>query len=216
MTDQDDGRKKSLQGKVSQKSSGQDQDKKAAQQVNAKTAPAPEYHPPGMGGSTPQQKVRPMETRKETERRVLHEELKPRVRGEVRGRGSLLDNDWGASNALSSEERFKQKQAAAKAQEQTKRGQAQTANDRKNAASTQAQRKPAAAAQKKPEPQQAQTPQQNAPSQKTAPVRSKDMQQLSAQEQAYRKGLEERGRKLLERDRQQSRAQERTQDPERD
>lgn len=58
--------------------------------------PAPGLTPPGMGGTQPQQQAPAMESREETERRMLQEGLQARVRGEVTGRGSLMDKDWEA------------------------------------------------------------------------------------------------------------------------
>lgn len=61
-----------------------------------RSAPAPELTPPGVSASRPVQQVRRMETAHETQRRVLKEQLRARVRGEIRGRGSLLNADWEA------------------------------------------------------------------------------------------------------------------------
>lgn len=60
------------------------------------SAPAPVLTPPGIGAKGPQQQGYPVESRQQAERRVLREELQPRVRGEISGQGSMMNSDWEA------------------------------------------------------------------------------------------------------------------------
>lgn len=65
-------------------------------QGRQRASPAPELRPPGVAATRPQQQVRRIESAHETQRRVLKEQMPARVRGEIRGRGSLLNADWEA------------------------------------------------------------------------------------------------------------------------
>lgn len=82
-----------------------------AKRTRAPSAPAPGLHPPGMDGPLPQRQGRAMETRPQTERRQLRESLMNRVRGLIRGPGSLMNVDW---------ERFKLTEALWKRSEREK------------------------------------------------------------------------------------------------
>lgn len=77
--------------------------------------PAPELRPPGVRGALPRQQVRRMETAQETQRRVLHEQMPARVRGEIRGPGSLLNADWETMKLEEARGLEEQRQAAARA-----------------------------------------------------------------------------------------------------
>lgn len=82
-----------------------------AKRTRAPSAPAPGLRPPGMDGPLPQRQGHAMETRPQTERRKLRESLMDRVRGLIRGPGSLMNVDW---------ERFKLKEALWKRSEREK------------------------------------------------------------------------------------------------
>lgn len=64
--------------------------------AQVRSAPAPEFRPPGFVGSAPPLQGMKMETRKETERRTLYEDLRAKVRGERLGLDSVLAKDYEA------------------------------------------------------------------------------------------------------------------------
>lgn len=65
-------------------------------EAQVRSAPAPEFRPPGFVGAKPPLQGLKMETRKETQRRTLYEDLRAKVRGERLGLESVLAKDYEA------------------------------------------------------------------------------------------------------------------------
>ncbi|MFA5952727.1 MAG: hypothetical protein WC807_20905 [Hyphomicrobium sp.] len=65
-----------------------------AKRAREPSAPAPGLRPPGMRGPQPQRQGYAMESWQQTQRRTLRAQLIERVRGLMRGPGSLMNVDW--------------------------------------------------------------------------------------------------------------------------
>lgn len=64
--------------------------------AQVRSAPTPEHRPPGFVGAAPPLQGSKMETRRQTERRTLYEDLRAKVRGERLGLDSVLAKDYEA------------------------------------------------------------------------------------------------------------------------